>query len=62
VTNKVYKGQVVRGIQNGVGQMVYPNGDVYRGAYKNGERFGIGLCKFGLTGAIFRGDWRDDKP
>jgi hypothetical protein len=42
--------------------MVYPNGDVFRGAYKNGERSGIGICKFGLTGAIYRGDWRDDRP
>jgi hypothetical protein len=42
--------------------MVYPNGDVYKGTYKNGERSGAGLCKFGKTGSIYRGEWRDDKP
>jgi hypothetical protein len=42
--------------------MVLPNGDVYKGAFKNGERNGSGLCKFGLTGSIYRGEWRDGKP
>lgn len=42
--------------------MLYPNGDVYKGSYKNGERSGAGLCKFGKTGSIFKGEWRDDKP
>lgn len=41
--------------------MVYQNGDVYKGAFKNGERNGTGLCKFGITGSIYRGEWRDDK-
>lgn len=51
-----------KNVKNGQGQMVYPNGDVYKGAYKNGERSGSGLCKFGLTGAIYKGEWREDKP
>ena len=34
VTNKVYEGQVSKGAYNGIGQLVYPNGDVYKGAYK----------------------------
>ena len=29
--------------------MIYPNGDIYKGQYKNGERYGSGICKFGLT-------------
>lgn len=35
---------------------------MYKGAFKNGERNGTGLCKFKLTGSIYRGEWRDDKP
>lgn len=62
VHNKVYEGQVSKGLRNGTGQLVYPNGDVYRGTYKNNERSGTGLCKFGATGALYKGDWRDDKP
>ena len=42
--------------------MVYPNGDVYKGSYKNGERSGPGICKFKATGALYKGEWRDDKP
>lgn len=53
---------MTKGIRNGQGQMVYPNGDVYKGSYKNGERSGPGLCKFGQTGAIYKGEWREDKP
>jgi hypothetical protein len=62
VKNIVYEGQVVKGIRNGLGQMIYPNGDVYKGAYKNGVRNGQGTCKFGQTGAIYKGEWKDDKP
>jgi hypothetical protein len=42
--------------------MIYPNGDIYKGAYKNGERSGTGICKFGKAGAIYKGEWREDKP
>lgn len=41
--------------------MVYPNGDVYKGSYRNNERSGPGICRFGLTGAIYRGEFRSDK-
>lgn len=62
VTNRVYEGQVSKGVYNGNGQMVYPNGDVYKGVYKNGQRCGTGICIFGLTGSLYKGEWRDDKP
>lgn len=25
-------------------------------------RHGAGLCKFGATGAIYKGEWRDGRP
>ena len=37
------------------------NGDVYKGAFKNGKRHGAGTCQFS-TGALYKGEWRDDKP
>ncbi len=58
----MYEGGVSKGNKNGNGQMIYPNGDVYKGQYKNGERSGTGMCKFGATGAIYKGEWRDDRP
>lgn len=42
--------------------MLYPNGDVYKGSFKNGERSGPGICIFGATGALYKGEWRDGKP
>ena len=62
ITNKVYEGQVSKGLKNGQGQIVYANGDVYKGSFKNGERHGGGLCKFATTGAIYKGEWREDRP
>jgi len=41
--------------------MVYSNGDVYKGHYRNGMRHGAGVCKF-KSGAIYKGEWRDDVP
>jgi hypothetical protein len=61
VTNTMYEGSVSKGLKQGHGQMVYPNGDVYKGVYRNGERSGAGICRFGCNGAIYKGEWRDDK-
>lgn len=62
VTNTLYEGNVVRGLKNGQGKIIYPNGDVFKGSYKNDERSGQGLCKFACNGSIYKGEWRDDKP
>ena len=62
VTNNVYDGQVAKGVRQGLGQIVLPNGDIYKGNWKSDLRHGAGLCKFGETGAIFKGEWRDGKP
>ena len=62
VKNTVYEGQMSKGLRNGHGQLVYPNGDVFKGAYKTGERNGIGMCIFAATGSIYKGEWREDKP
>ena len=62
VTSTVYDGQVSKGSKNGLGQLIFPNGDVYKGAWKADLRHGTGLCKFGSTGAIYKGEWRDGKP
>lgn len=42
--------------------MIYPNGDVYKGSYKNDQRSGPGTCKFAVNGSIYKGEWRDGKP
>ena len=62
VTNTEYEGQVLKGVKSGQGQLVFPNGDVYKGNFKNNQRNGQGVCLFSRTGQIYRGDWRDGKP
>ena len=37
------------------------NGDIFKGNFKDGQRYGQGLCKF-TSGAIYKGEWRDDQP
>jgi len=41
---------------------MFENGDIYKGQFKGGERHGTGLCKFAATGAIYKGEWREDRP
>lgn len=62
VTNTVYEGMVSKGVRQGMGQVIFPNGDIYKGAWKGDLRHGSGLCKFGATGAIYKGEWREGRP
>jgi hypothetical protein len=50
VKNREYEGQIAKGVRAGIGQLVYPNGDVYRGNFKHNERNGQGTCIFAMTG------------
>ena len=38
-----------------------PNGELFRGNFKNDIRHGQGTCKF-TNGAIYKGEWRDGHP
>lgn len=35
VTSQVYDGAMSKGLKHGVGQIVYPNGQKYKGNFKN---------------------------
>ena len=37
-TNPVYKGDVENGVPNGLGFLIYPNGNKYVGSWKNGKK------------------------
>ena len=62
VTNHIYEGAISKGVKSGAGQVIFPNGDIYKGQWKSDVRHGAGLCKFGATGAIYKGEWRDGSP
>lgn len=54
---------MAKGVQNGQGHYIHPiTKDCYKGMFKNGQRSGTGICMFGGTGAIYKGEWREDKP
>ena len=61
VTNHVFEGGVSKGQKNGIGKMIFPNGEIYKGNFKAGQREGTGLCKF-PNGCIYRGNWKEDRP
>jgi hypothetical protein len=62
VKNHIYEGAISKGVKSGAGQLIFPNGDMYKGQWKSDVRHGAGLCKFGATGAIYKGEWRDGRP
>ena len=41
--------------------MNWPDGTVYKGAWKNGKRHGYGTIKFVRSGNIYEGEWLNGK-
>jgi len=35
-----YTGKLINGIPNGMGKLIWPNGDYYEGMFRNGKRHG----------------------
>ncbi|UQZ89024.1 hypothetical protein C4J81_07355 [Deltaproteobacteria bacterium Smac51] len=57
-----YEGPWVRDLKGtGRGRMVYTNGDVYEGEFKNGYRHGRGVYHWRESGNKYEGEWRDHK-
>mmetsp|Transcript_82938 Transcript_82938/g.231324 ORF Transcript_82938/g.231324 Transcript_82938/m.231324 type:complete len:359 (-) Transcript_82938:93-1169(-) len=57
-----YVGHLVKGEPEGHGKMMYPNGDVYEGAWVAGHRHGEGVFRQSAVDAsstVYRGQWRD---
>jgi hypothetical protein len=61
-TQPKYQGEVENGVPNGLGILIYPNGDKYVGEYKDGVRNGQGTYTFGKEGwkgDKYVGEWKD---
>jgi hypothetical protein len=55
-----YVGDRVDGKKEGKGKMVYQNGGIYEGEWKNDKRDGFGKMIY-KTGSSYEGGWKDDK-
>ena len=56
-THPVYKGDVENGVPNGLGFIIYPNGNKYVGEYKDGKWNGQGTFTL-YTGSKYVGEFR----
>ena len=57
-TQPKYQGNVKDEIPNGIGILIFPNGDKYVGGWKDGKRNGQGIETY-LSGQKYEGQWRD---
>lgn len=56
-----YQGQCLNGKPEGVGEVVFNNGDRFNGSFKNGRIDGSGIWTSGSSGNSYSGSWRDGK-
>ena len=56
--HSVYKGDVKNGEPNGLGYLIFPDGDKYVGSWKNGKRNGKGTHTYSY-GRKYVGSWKD---
>jgi hypothetical protein len=62
-----YEGEFANGSRNGYGEMIYSNGDIYRGPWLNNKRHGEGTYIFADSGTtyttrmVFENDIRNDE-
>ncbi|CDW71111.1 phosphatidylinositol-4-phosphate 5- [Stylonychia lemnae] len=59
IKNQEYEGNFQDGFRNGIGRMIYHNGDIYRGQFLKNLRHGSGSILF-KDGRYFRGNWQND--
>lgn len=56
-----YQGECVNGKPDGMGQVIFNNGDRFAGGFKNGRINGNGTWTSGSSGNSYSGSWRNGK-
>lgn len=56
-----YQGHCVNGKPNGIGEVVFANGDRFNGTFKNGRIDGKGTWTSGTSGNSYSGNWQNGK-
>jgi hypothetical protein len=46
-------------MKHGMGRLVYPNGDIYKGMFQQDQRNGQGIMLF-KDGRFYKGNWQGD--
>ncbi len=55
-----YDGQLVKGVPNGRGQLLFANGDQYDGVFVDGKFEGRGVFRW-INGDVYKGKWTQNK-
>lgn len=58
--NGIYTGELMRGVAQGYGKMVWDDGDVYEGEWMYNKRHGTGTLVF-ASGDVYTGEWDEGK-
>ncbi len=56
--NGKYEGELLNGVENGIGIFTWNNGDIYIGSWKNGQRTGFGIYIW-ASGETYEGYWEN---
>ena len=57
-----YEGNFKNGNFEGLGRMIYANGDIYKGEWNEGKRSGKGFWKSLKGDYSYEGDWKNGLP
>ena len=57
-TNPKYQGEVENGVPNGLGFIIFPDGNKYVGSWKNGKKDGLGIFTWSWGGK-YVGSWKN---
>ena len=57
-TNPKYQGEVENGVPNGLGFIIFPDGNKYVGSWKNGKKDGLGTFTWSWGGK-YVGSWKN---
>lgn len=56
-----YEGSYVDGVKSGIGKLVFPNGDLYEGEFRDNLMHGVGSYTYKASQDIYSGEWSNGK-
>ena len=56
-----YEGNYMNGVKSGVGKLLFPNGDIYEGEFRDNQMHGVGSYTYKTSQDIYSGEWVNNK-